>query len=232
MKASIAIITARGGSKRIPRKNIREFCGRPIIAYSIEAAIASQLFSEVIVSTDDLEIAEISLKYGATVPFMRTAQTSDDFATTAEVLIEVLNSYERKNGNLPAFACCIYPTAPMIEVTQLSKAMKILQKNEHTLSVLPVVKYGFPIQRAFRVTGDNLSYFSPEFIKCRSQDLESAYHDAGVFYCFNVREFQQKNVLIDETSRAVFLSELDVQDIDNESDWEIAELKWKLKNSK
>ena len=232
MKSSIAIITARGGSKRIPRKNIRPFCGKPMIAYSIEAALACGEFKDVIVSTDDTEIAQISQKYGASVPFMRSATTSDDFATTADVLREVLSSYENKFGELPASACCIYPTAPLVQIEHLREAMDLLSQSKTVLSVVPVVKFGFPIQRAFKLKQNHLSYMTPEFAECRSQDLEAAYHDAGQFYCFNVKEFMNKGVLIDETSKGLELSELNVQDIDNETDWVMAELKWKLQNQK
>lgn len=232
MKSSIAIITARGGSKRIPRKNIRAFCGKPMIAYSIEAALACGEFQKVIVSTDDAEIAQISEKYGASVPFMRSAKTSDDFATTADVLQEVLSSYKEKFGGMPTLACCIYPTAPLIQIEPLREAMDMLRQSKSTLSVVSIVKFGFPIQRAFKMNQNHISYMTPEFADRRSQDLEPAYHDAGQFYCFDVREFTNKGVLIDGTSKGIELSEMSVQDIDTETDWAMAELKWKLQNQK
>lgn len=225
--SNLCIIPARGGSKRIPRKNIKDFLGKPIIAYSIEAAIKSNLFDEVMVSTDDNEIAAIAKKYGAKVPFMRSEENADDFATTYDVIREVL-SYYRKNNMIFAQACCIYPCAPFVCVQKLQEAhCKLLQFD----TVFPVVKYGFPIQRALiKDENDRLEFFQPEFELSRSQDLISSYHDAGQFYWFDIEALEKNNALISNKTGAVVLSEIEVQDIDNEIDWKLAELKYKLQH--
>lgn len=226
-KKSVAIITARGGSKRIPRKNIREFCGKPIIAYSIEAALKSGVFDVVMVSTDDNEIAEIAKKYGADVPFMRSEQTASDFATTADVIKEVLTNYKER-GQEFEYACCIYPTAPFITPKRLEEAMKLMKEN-NPVEVLPVVAFSFPPQRCFVI--DEIGYMSykyKEYKNSRSQDLEKQYHDAGQFYVYNVAQYLERNGNISEGLMPIILNELEVQDIDNEEDWKVAEFKYKL----
>lgn len=223
----LCIITARGGSKRIPRKNIKEFCGKPIIAYSIEAALESGLFSEVMVSTDDDEIASVARKFKASVPFMRSAKNSDDFATTADVLKEVLAEYKKLGREFSNFAC-IYPTAPFVSAKRLKEAYEILcQKNASFLT--PVVKFSFPPQRAFVINDGFLAYNEPANAPKRSQDLEPLYHDAGQFYFYNTKAF-----LSGKGSGWVplVLSELEVQDIDNLEDWKLAEMKYRLLNEK
>ena len=180
MGKRIAIITARGGSKRIPKKNIKDFCGKPIIAYSIEAAISSKLFDEVMVSTDSEEIAEIAKKYGASVPFMRSAETSNDYATTNDVLMEVFNEYE-KRGQEFDIAVCIYPTAPFVTADKLKRAIDMVEKDGAD-AVTPVVQFSFPPQRAFIIRDNALEYQYPENASARSQDLEPIYHDCGQFY--------------------------------------------------
>lgn len=180
MGKRIAIITARGGSKRIPKKNIKDFCGKPIIAYSIEAAISSKLFDEVMVSTDSEEIAEIAKKYGASVPFMRSAETSNDYATTNDVLIEVFNEY-KKRGQEFDIAVCIYPTAPFVTADKLKRAIDMVEKDGAD-AVTPVVQFSFPPQRAFIIRDNALEYQYPENASARSQDLEPIYHDCGQFY--------------------------------------------------
>jgi pseudaminic acid cytidylyltransferase len=230
MKQSIAIITARGGSKRIPRKNIRLFCGKPIIAYSIEVALSSRIFDEVMVSTDDEEIAAIATQYGARVPFFRSSNNSDDFSTTFDVLREVLQTYEETEKKTFSRGCCIYPTAPLLSEECLKYGMKLLEKDGAMLSVIPIVKFGFPIQRAFRCLDGKLEYMYPEYAQRRSQDLEAAYHDAGQFYCFNTKALLEKKALVDKTTKGIVVSEMTTQDIDSESDWNLAELKWHLKN--
>lgn len=226
----LAIITARGGSKRIPKKNIKDFCGKPIIAYSIEAAISSKLFDEVMVSTDDEEIAEIAKLYGAKVPFFRSEKNSDDFATTADVLDEVINKYKNELNKKYDYICCIYPTAPFITANKLKEVynLLILKKAD---TVIPVVKYSFPPQRCFIINNRNcLQYKWPENQKKRSQDLESYYHDAGQFY------FYKADVLYNITEQMniipYILSDLEVQDIDNEEDWKIAEIKYRILNNR
>jgi pseudaminic acid cytidylyltransferase len=227
----LAIITARGGSKRIPRKNIRDFCGKPIIAYSIEAALASKCFDEVMVSTDDQEIADIAQQYGAKVPFMRSAKNSDDHATTAEVIHEVLCGYQAL-AKEPQFACCLYPTAPFVTASVLNEAMTCLQASPETQSVVPVVRFSFPIQRALKIVNNQLAFMQPKHALTRSQDLEPAYHDAGQFYCLNVASFMQDSRLFSDKTKAVILPEWQVQDIDNEDDWILAEMKYKFLHTK
>lgn len=225
MKA-IAVITARGGSKRIPRKNVRNFCGRPIIAYSIEAALSSGVFDTVMVSTEDEEIAEIARNYGAEVPFMRSAETAGDYATTNEVLMEVIDAYAEK-GEKYDVVCGIYPTAPLLSADRIRKAVELLQ-DKLADSVIPVVKFGFPPQRSVVMEKDWLQFKWPEYMFARSQDLQPFYHDAGQFYCLRTESFLQQNKLFMEKTIPLELSELEVQDIDNEEDWKIAELKYRM----
>lgn len=221
--SSICIITARGGSKRIPKKNIKEFCGKPIIAYSIEAALASKLFDEVMVSTDSGEIAAVARHYGAEVPFMRSAKTSDDFATTADVLQEVISEYESR-GQKFDMMCCIYPTAPFVTADKLHTAYKILIESDADL-VQPVVAFSFPPQRAFVIREGQLTYRYPEYAPMRSQDLENWYHDAGQFYFHRTYAFMNNGAL---KIIPFELPETEVQDIDNLTDWELAEMKYRL----
>lgn len=226
MSRAVAIITARGGSKRIPRKNIKEFCGKPILAYSIEAALASGVFDEVMVSTDDDEIAEIAKRYGAKVPFIRSCDTANDYATTAEVLCEVLEQYG-KAGEVFDFACCIYPTAPFVTADKLKKAMEMLADKDVD-SVMPVTAFSFPPMRGMYIRDERLTYVYPECSQKRSQDFEEMYHDCGQFYCFNVERFKETNILVTENTKAIVVSELEVQDIDSEVDWKLAELKYEM----
>lgn len=222
----IAVITARGGSKRIPRKNIKEFCGKPILAYSIEAALNSGLFDTVMVSTDDEEIAEIAKKYGAEVPFYRSEKTSGDFATTNDVLLEVIEEYE-KRGAFFDILCCIYPTAPFITGNKLVEGMKLLEEsNADTL--IPVVDFSYPPQRAMHIVDGNLEPVYPENLDARSQDLEKHYHDVGQFYFTKVEQYKKTGKLMLGKIVPMVISELEVQDIDNQIDWQLAELKYKL----
>lgn len=220
---NIAIITARGGSKRIPKKNIKEFCGKPIIAYSIEAALNSGIFDEVMVSTDSQEIAEIAIKYGAKVPFMRSEATSNDFATTRDVLEEVLSEY-KKRGEQFDFMCCIYPTAPFVTSTKLKKAVEMLCDSDADW-LMPVVAYSFPPQRAMVIRESNLVYQYPEYRNTRSQDLEQVYHDCGQFYVYRTNVFVGDK---EGTGKLLpfEMPEEETQDIDNMSDWVLAELKY------
>lgn len=227
--SNLAIITARGGSKRIPRKNIKEFCGKPIIAYSIEAAIKSEVFDEVMVSTDDEEIRDIALKYGATVPFMRSRETSDDKAMTNVVLVEVVQEYA-KRGKAFDNICCIYPTAPFLTACRLREAMGKLVE-EHVDSVVPIVRFSFPPQRCFVIRENRVAFLYPENAQVRSQDLEPRYHDVGQFYCMNTKRFMEERTLIMSNSVPVIMDEIEVQDIDNFSDWEMAEIKYRLLNT-
>jgi N-acylneuraminate cytidylyltransferase len=223
---TLAIITARGGSKRIPRKNIRDFLGKPVIAYVIDASIKSNLFEEVMVSTDDSEIAEVAQKYGARVPFMRSAENSDDFATTDDVLVEVLEEYKKLGKNFE-YACCLYPTAPFVTPQKLQQAFKLLVESQAD-SVFPVVAFSYPIWRSLRIENGRLVMNFPENLNKRSQDLAIAYHDAGQFYFFRVENFLTKRKIFSDFSLPLLVSELEAQDIDNETDWKLAELKYRL----
>lgn len=222
----IAIITARGGSKRIPRKNIREFCGKPILAYSIEAARESKLFDTVMVSTDDEEIAEIARRYGAEVPFYRSENTAGDFATTNDVLLEVLAEYE-KRGEHYELGCCIYPTAPFVTAEKLRDAAERLE-NSGADTLIPVVAFSYPPQRAMIVKEGRLVFESPQYLDSRSQDLEPHYHDVGQFYLFYTEAFKRNKKLMTGDILPYVVSELEVQDIDNLTDWEIAEMKYRF----
>jgi pseudaminic acid cytidylyltransferase len=223
---NLAIIPARGGSKRIPGKNIKAFLGKPIIAYSIEAALKSGLFDEVMVSTDDEAIAEMAKKYGAKVPFLRSPKNADDFATTAEVLVEVIDEYKRIAKHF-AMACCLYPTAPFVTPLQLQNAHSRMI-DEELDSIYPVVPFSYPIQRALRINDGRLGFINPEFATARSQDVPKAYMDAGQFYFFQVDAFLKSKSLLMPKTGAMIISELTAQDIDNEVDWQLAEMKYKL----
>lgn len=226
---NLAIIPARGGSKRIPRKNIKDFLGKPIIAYSIEAAFESNLFDEVMVSTNDEEIAKIARQYGASIPFMRSAENADDFATLAEVLVEVLGEY-KTIGNTFENICCILPTAPLINSERLNEAFSKLF-NEDLESVCPIVEFSYPILRALEFSdSDKLQLIWPEHLKTRSQDLKPAYHDSGSFYCAKVDAVLNQKTLFCENGGAIILPATEVQDIDTETDWKLAELKHQLLN--
>ena len=222
----VAIITARGGSKRIPRKNIKEFCGKPILAFSIEAALKSKLFDEVMVSTEDSGIAEVAKKYGASVPFMRSERTANDFATTGDVLLEVLDEYNKRGKDFSE-VCCIYPTAPFVTAEKIIIATEMLESNDSADSVMPVVQFSFPPQRGLIVKGDYISYKYPENAIKRSQDLEPIYHDCGQFYFCKTASLKKYHDVVGEKTLPLVVSELEVQDIDNLSDWVIAELKYK-----
>ena len=222
---SLAIIPARGGSKRIPRKNIKNFLGKPIIAYSIEAALESGLFNEVMVSTDDEEIAEIAHLYGASVPFLRTDKNADDFSTTVDVIVEVLEKYKDEN-KIFLNACCIYPTAPFVSSSRLKEGFEKLI-DEKRNCVFPFVAFSYPIWRGLRKMNDgNVSMVWPKFLNIRSQDLEEVYHDAGQWYWLNVQAFHKEKKIFTENVTSILLNPMEVQDIDNLSDWNLAELKY------
>ncbi len=222
----IAIIPARGGSKRIPLKNIKPFCGKPIIEYSINAALQSGVFDEVMVSTDHKGIADTALKAGAKVPFFRSAQNSDDYAGTAEVLLEVLNEY-KKNGINFEYVCCIYPTAPFATSEKIKSAMDMLvSKNAN--AVVPIVPFSYPIQRSLKIEDNYAKMLWPENYTARSQDLMPVYHDCGQFYCLKTESLFNEPILYPEKTIPFIISELEMQDIDNETDWKLAELKFQM----
>lgn len=227
VKNTVAIIPARGASKRILGKNSRDFCGKPMLAYSIEAALASQLFSEVMVSTDSRQIAQLAVSYGAKVPFMRSEETAGDYATIAEVMMEVLGEYEKRGRTFDVFAC-IYATAPFVTAEKLRMAMDLLQK-EDCYGVLPVVRFSFPPQRAYEITeGNELRYLWEAHSESRSQDLEPLYHDAGQFSFYRVQKYMQDHGKVREKIAPFVLSEMEVQDIDEECDWQMAKLKYQF----
>lgn len=226
-KRAVAVITARGGSKRIPRKNIKIFCGKPIIEYSIKAALESGIFDEVMVSTDDEEIKEIAIQAGAEVPFMRSSRNAGDLAATHEVVLEVLEKY-KEIGIQFEYVCCIYPTAPFLTSENLQKCNKILDEGVAD-EVIPIVPYSFPPQRSFIIKNGKLEFKWPENRLKRSQDLEVFYHDSGQFYFLRVNAFlSEKNLLLEKTVPLI-LDEMEVQDIDNEADWKLAELKFQIR---
>lgn len=226
MNRNVAIITARGGSKRIPRKNIKDFLGKPIIAYSIAAALDAGCFEEVMVSTDDREIAELAQRLGAKVPFMRSVEMANDYASTSDVLLEVLNEYCRQD-KIFDYACCIYPTAPFITAKKLKNGHELLLKAGAD-AVLPVVRFSYPIQRAMKIEDNRLSMIWPEHLNSRSQDLIPVYHDSGQFYFFKIKRFLETQKLFGDYTVPIELPESEVQDIDTEEDWTIAEIKYRI----
>ena len=223
---SVAIITARGGSKRIPRKNIKLFLGKPILEYSIEAALAAGLFHEVMVSTDDEEIADVAKRAGAKVPFLRSEKTANDFATTADVVDEVLNAYADRGMHFDR-ACCMYPTAPFVTAKAIRTAMLRLDEAQADC-VIPVVKFSFPPQRGVVIAEGRIVPKWKECMNMRSQDLEPLYHDCGQFYCLNVESFRKQKGIWMEKAVPFVQDEMTVQDIDTPEDWEIAEMKYRL----
>lgn len=226
----IAIITARGGSKRIPRKNIKEFCGKPILAYSIEAALRSGIFDEVMVSTDDEEIADIARKYGASVPFLRSEKTSGDFATAPEVVLEVLEEYEKRGVHYD-LGLLLYPTAPFVTAAKLKDAAeKLLASDADTL--VAVVQFSYPPQRGMIMKEGRLVFEYPQYLDSRSQDLEPHYHDVGQFLFFHTEAFKKNRRLLVGNLLPYVVSEMEVQDIDNQTDWEIAEMKYRVMKEK
>jgi pseudaminic acid cytidylyltransferase len=221
---TLAIITARGGSKRIPKKNVKLFLGSPIIKYSIDAAIDSGCFSEVMVSTDDPNIAKTAIEFKANVPFFRSVNNSDDFSTTADVLLEVIDCY-KNNGKEFDYICCIYPTAPFITAEKLRIAYEKLIISGAD-SVVPVVKFGFPIQRSFKIEDGLIKMNWPEYLNTRSQDLTDTFHDCGQFYFIKVESFLKNKKVFTDFTLPFEMPESEVQDIDNEEDWKVAEIKY------
>lgn len=223
---NLAIIPARGGSKRIPRKNIKDFFGKPIIAYSIELAIQSNLFDEVMVSTDDSEIAGISKQFGAIIPFMRSKNSSDDFATLSDVIEEVKAEYQ-KQGKKYDNICCILPTSPLLNISILEQSWKQFAKSDSD-SLRPVIRFSYPIQRAMRMSEDGkVEMIAPEHLRTRSQDLEPTFHDAGQFYWMRYDCGLKGSVKM-----GFEISEMNAQDIDTPDDWRIAEMKYDMLRNK
>jgi pseudaminic acid cytidylyltransferase len=225
---ALAIIPARGGSKRIPRKNIRLFLGKPIIGYVIETALQSGLFTEVMVSTDDDEIAAIAKRFGASVPFRRSAENSSDTAATTDVIIEVLDQYGQIGKTFNA-VCCLYPTAPFITAQALAQTRQMLTNGQAEV-IYPIQKFHFPIQRAFLYNNDTgrIWWADPDSFLKRSQDLEPAYHDAGQFYWFDAARLLEIRQLPGLVPGGMVIGEMQAHDIDTEEDWQVAEFKYRL----
>ncbi len=218
----LAIIPARGGSKRIPRKNIKPFCGKPMMAWSIEAALNSACFDQVIVSTDDPEIADVARRHGAAVPFMRPAELSGDHIGTIPVIRHAIECFNDQ-GHAVDKACCLYATAPFVSADDLRRGLDILQGNDCDYA-FSVTSYAFPIQRAIRITKQGrVEMFSPEHFNTRSQDLEEALHDAGQFYWGRAEAWRQGKLIFSPESIPVILPRHRVQDIDTLEDWIRAE---------
>lgn len=222
---NIAIIPARGGSERIPRKNIKPFMGKPIIAYSIEATLQSGLFDEVVVSTDDEEIAETACKYDAQVPFMRSAEMSNDYAGTDDVILEVLGKYKEQGREFET-VCCIYSTAPFVTPERLQEAYG--KMNSEIDSVFTCVAYSYPVQRSLHIVDGRIGMVYPEYRHARSQDLEPIYHDAGQFYFSRIDSFVKSRIFWGKNTVELVLPELEVQDLDTLTDWTLAEIKYGL----
>jgi len=223
MAKVVAIIPARGGSKRIPRKNIKDFFGKPLIAYSIEVALASKLFEKVVVSTDDEEIAHIAKKYGADVPFLRPKELSDDFTGTQEVIDYTLNQLEEKYD----FVCTLYATAPLLQVKYLVEGFEKL-KNSTAIHTFSATSMPFPIQRTFKLNKNGrCEMFTPEHYMTRSQDLEEAYQDAGQFY-WEKLGVKSEEIMFGADSIPIILPRHLVQDIDTLEDWRRAEVMYKV----
>ena len=219
----LAVIPARGGSKRIPGKNIKLFGGQPIIARSIQAAIESQCFDRIIVSTDDVEIGKIALSYGAEVPFVRPPELSDDHTGTIPVIAHAIQ-WQNQHGSMVNQVCCIYATAPFIQACDLQRGLEVLQKTGAAYA-FSVTNYAFPIQRAVRITPEQrLEMFQPEHFHTRSQDLEEAWHDAGQFYWGEAQAWLAHKPLFSPDAAPVPLPRHRVQDIDTPEDWKRAEL--------
>lgn len=225
----LCIIPARGGSKRIPRKNIKFFLGKPVVSYSIEAAKNTGLFDEIMVSTDDMEIAQIAKEIGAEVPFMRSSENARDLSTTAEVLVEVLQQYKERGQHFD-YVCCIYPVAPLVSFERIMLGFERLV-SENLDSVIPITSYEYPIWRSFKKNDRGvLEYQWPEFKNHRSQDLPVVYHDIGHWYWMKASLVEEQKTMIGKKTMGFEVPMLEVHDVDSEEDWILAEMKYKLKN--
>jgi pseudaminic acid cytidylyltransferase len=224
---NIAIIPARGGSKRIPRKNIKDFCGQPMIAWSIQAAIKSNCFEKIIVSTDDEEIAEVARTYGAETPFVRPPELSNDHAGTIPVIAHTIEWINASGSNVDT-ACCIYATAPFVLATDLQHGLELLKSSKADYA-FSVTSFPFPIQRAIRITSENrVQMFQSNNFNTRSQDLEEAWHDAGQFYWGKAEAWLSHKQVFGETAVPVKLPRYRVQDIDTSEDWQRAEYMFEI----
>lgn len=225
----LAVIPARGGSKRIPRKNIKPFCGKPMIAWSIEAALASGCFDHIIVSTDNAEIADVARAYGAEVPFMRPSELSDDHTGTIPVVAHAVAWMAQQVGPVE-LACCLYATAPFVQAQDLRQGLEVLQKSGAQYA-FTVAHFASPIQRAFRITDhERIEMFNAVQFNTRSQDLEEAYHDAGQFYWGRAHAWLAATPLFSHVSTPIVLPRFRVQDIDTQDDWIRAEMMFEILN--
>jgi pseudaminic acid cytidylyltransferase len=222
---NIAIIPARGGSKRIPKKNIKFFLGKPMISYSIKIAIESKLFDKVIVSTDDDDIKLVAESFGAEVPFIRPKKLSDDYTGTIAVTKHAIE-WCLDSGYEVEYVCCIYPTAPLLQIKYLKQGFKSIRDMNKSFA-FSITSYAYPIQRALMIQNGNIKMFYPENYQMRSQDLTEGYHDAGQFYWGTVSAFVEDRNIFSHESIPVILPRYLVQDIDTLEDWEKAELMYK-----
>lgn len=227
----IAVIPARGGSKRIPRKNVKIFAGIPAIAYAINAAKQSNIFSEIIVTTDDTEIAEVSRKLGATKIFNRPTNLADDLTPTVPVIAHAVETYLQGSGGDSLDVCCIYPVNPFIEKSDLDAGLQILRKNPEISYVLPVCTYPYPIQRSLTLQDSMLKMSYPDFALTRSQDLEESYHDAGQWYWGKSETWQAQDKLL-FNSQGLRIPRWKCQDIDTEEDWNYAEMLYEVQKKR
>ncbi|MDA7733963.1 pseudaminic acid cytidylyltransferase [Candidatus Pelagibacter sp.] len=226
---NLCVIPARGGSKRIPKKNIKFFCGKPIILWSIEEAIKSKCFEKIIVSTDDEEIANLVKSHGIDVPFMRPKELSDDYTETIPVIAHAIR-HQIKHNQSPSKVCCIYAAAPFIRANDLKLCFEKLD-NCGAEFTFPATSYAYPIQRSFRINkNQRAEMFQPKHSNSRSQDLEEAYHDAGQFYWGKVNAWLENNSIINENASPILLPRYRVQDIDTPEDWQKAEIMFKAIN--
>lgn len=223
---SVAIIPARGGSKRIPRKNIKLFAGKPIIAWSIQTALHSGCFDRVVVSTDDQEIAEVAVHYGAEVPFLRSAKLADDFAPTVPVIVDAIQNLEAASALTEVTeVCCIYPTAPLMQASDLQATRDILRERKPSY-VLPVVPFACAPERGFRLNDGALEMIAPAFFQARSQDISDLWHDAGQFYWARASTWKTDDCVFSIRSYGFAVPRSRAQDIDTPDDWKLAEALW------
>lgn len=225
---TIAIIPARGGSKRIPKKNIKDFFGKPMIKYAIDACLESGIFDEVMVSTDNEEIANIALQCGAKVPFRRSEKTSDDHATTFDVVDEVIHRYKNNEINYDILAC-VYPCVPFLKSSTLKNAYMLMTEKKID-ALMPVCKYPVPIEWAMKIENSILLPYDRDAQNIRSQDIEEKYFDCGMFYFCKVEKIYENNSLLPNNLAPYIIDHAEVQDIDTADDWKIAELKYKIVN--
>lgn len=222
----LAIIPARGGSKRIPNKNIKKFLGKPIISYSIETALASGIFSKVMVSTDDRKIAKIARKYGAEVPFLRSKKNSNDKAGLFDVFKEVVEEYKKRGYNFD-YICMILATAPFVNVNILKKSFTLLKKGKYA-TLIPIVEFDYPIFRALKVERNKVKMLWPKNLNKRSQDLPKIFHDVGLFYWVNLKKALKEKSFFTQNTGYILLNKSLTHDIDTKEAWRIAEIKYRI----